>query len=370
MSFSFDLVKNGGTYKSCEYLNCAVSFTNDAIYSCCGKDLEGEVFLPFGFQAPLLYGNPTYDTVFNESFFDTIYQKKLEYIGKLNSIEASCCDGCTFIKTDNWKPFPKLNFEVVTFEGDHICNASCVYCKQDHSKKSTYSVYELTKACVDFGYIDANHSNNFFTFGGGEPTLMQNFDEIMDKVGLVGNRHFYTTCIKFSEKIAQYMEIAKNGGIIVSLDAGTPETYKKIKGVDQFYKVIENFKKYYERSKYKNRVTLKYIVREDNCSEEEIDAFLQMIADNGLYNIQVMVDIDFHVKGKPSDKVRAGVYYLTLRIPLVARCRPAFQINSNKILNLNEKLRMAETFYHRLLIHKIEEKGLDIQDIIQYVREL
>lgn len=368
MGFDAEIIKRGGTYLSCEELRAGIHFSKDRIYYCCKRDVINGDSNPYSYDLPILFDGIDENTVYDDKFFNKLYDNKIDFITKINEGHECECSNCAYLEERNWEPMPNL-FVNLHIGADYICNANCSYCEQDHAAKSKYNLYEFIKNMVDLGYFDVNNENNYASFGGGEPTLMRNFDEIVDKIGKVGRRHFLTTCITFNERIAQYMETATTGGLFFSIDAGTRETFKKVKGVDQFDKSIANFKKYYDRTKYKNRITLKYIVMEENCSEEEIDAFLKMIEDNGLYGISIIINRNFYVD--VTDKVRAGIYYLALRVPLVARCRPYFGVNApRQLVGINEKLRMNETFYHRLLIHKIEEKGLDIQDIIQYVREL
>lgn len=81
-------------------------------------------------------------------------------------------------------------------------------------------------------------------------------------INLVRGRRavFYTNCMKFDEGIAQNLHDNPVSGINLSIDAGTPETWKKIKGIDNFEKVTENLARYYTQSARPGQISLKYIV--------------------------------------------------------------------------------------------------------------
>jgi MoaA/NifB/PqqE/SkfB family radical SAM enzyme len=83
---------------------------------------------------------------------------------------------------------------------------------------------------------------------------------------------FYTNASIFSEEIAALLRVYR-ASIYVSLDAGTRETFKKIKGVDNFYKVCNNLRKYADINRY--HMILKYIYLPGiNDSKEDLDGFV------------------------------------------------------------------------------------------------
>jgi molybdenum cofactor biosynthesis enzyme MoaA len=76
------------------------------------------------------------------------------------------------------------------------------------------------------------------------------------------------------------------GSIVTSIDAGTPETFYKIKGVNLFHQVLENLREYALVANTK--VTAKMILTPDNCMEA-MD-FLNAIEKAGIRTILVDVD--------------------------------------------------------------------------------
>lgn len=82
-------------------------------------------------------------------------------------------------------------------------------------------------------------------FGGGEPTLLPEFEDI---IRLLLDYKFYdlrvhTSGIKYSPILERGIREGRLR-VIVSVDAGSAETFKKIKQVDAYNIVRENIRKY------------------------------------------------------------------------------------------------------------------------------
>lgn len=84
--------------------------------------------------------------------------------------------------------------------------------------------------------------------------------------------YFYTNASVFNEKVAEILSKGRSK-ICVSMDAGTRETFAKIKGIDIFDKVCENLRRYSEYGV----VELKYIFLPGvNDNKTDIDGFLAL----------------------------------------------------------------------------------------------
>lgn len=315
MGFNIETVKNGGIYTSCIWLQGGAFLNSDAMYHCCSPEISNEQ-TPSNYILPLLAAGVDNNTQYNRDFFNAMYANKLELIRKINSDEPCECIGCNFLHSKYWEPMQSLQFRRLILSSDQLCNCNCTYCPQDHSKRSPYNVLDFVNGAIGNSALNINEIDYIY-WVGGEPTLMADFEVLFGKLKPKYN-DISTTCIKFSEQIAQALAGQDYCSLNVSIDAGTREMYAKIKGVDQFHKVIENFKKYYDRSRDKSRVSLKYILTADNCSEAEIDSFVQVIQDNKLYGTSIVVDCDYNSNGI-SDNIRAGMYYMALKLPLVNR---------------------------------------------------
>lgn len=84
------------------------------------------------------------------------------------------------------------------------------------------------------------------------------------------------------------MKTGRTVNILTSLDAGTRETYKAIKRVDCFDKVIENLKRYPVKDV---DFKLKYIFLDGvNDNETDVDGFYDIVKDVGCRTIVLSSD--------------------------------------------------------------------------------
>ena len=88
---------------------------------------------------------------------------------------------------------------------------------------------------------------------------------------------FYTNGFIFDEAIAKELHDNPRAFMNISLDAGTAETWRKIKGVNNFSHVIDNLKRYSRVAYYPQQITLKYIVFPGiNDSDEDFLSFVEL----------------------------------------------------------------------------------------------
>jgi sulfatase maturation enzyme AslB (radical SAM superfamily) len=79
-------------------------------------------------------------------------------------------------------------------------------------------------------------------WGGGEPVLLENFDKIFttvtEKIKPFGNM-VYSNAIKYNDNIEKFL-CEDKAKLTTSIDAGNLKTFKKIRGVMAFEKVLKN----------------------------------------------------------------------------------------------------------------------------------
>ena len=89
---------------------------------------------------------------------------------------------------------------------------------------------------------------------------------------------FFTNAFIFDAGIAKELHDNPAAHINLSIDSGTPETWHKVKGVDNFYHVLDNLAAYRKASQRAGQITLKYIVCPGiNDSEEDFLAFVDIV---------------------------------------------------------------------------------------------
>ena len=148
-------------------------------------------------------------------------------------------------------------------------------------------------------------------FGGGEPTIAPEFEELIKLLTESGftNMRIHSSGIKYSPAIA---EAIKKGvlNIVISIDAGCEKTYKKIKNVNCYNKVIENMKKYASVNTYGyGLMTSKYIIIPNiNDNRKEIDLWLESVQRAGVRWIAVDIeDVWYKI-----NRATISDYYLNL----------------------------------------------------------
>src|SRR5262249_22097925 len=124
--------------------------------------------------------------------------------------------------------------------------------------------------------------------GGGEPTLFDEFEELLTEFSRRKyNQWLHTNGVRAPAAVLSGTTDCSNIHILCSVDAGAPETYKKIKKRDEYKTVWRNMFLYRQHGAH---VVVKYIVTEENCSRKEIHAFVQDARRHG--RPFVLADID------------------------------------------------------------------------------
>jgi pyruvate-formate lyase-activating enzyme len=166
------------------------------------------------------------------------------------------CEGCTFLQKSLYKTQTVRDIHITQCKGD-VCNLRCVYCiawpTMNINRQRDLKAL-LTELCTAYQGIPFN-----CTFVNGEFFARGDADEILeyleDKECTIS---FTSNGTVFSERLLKMIrsDKAKVKQIVCSLDAGTRQTYKKIRGQDYFDNVLTNLKQYSEAGLY---ITLKYI---------------------------------------------------------------------------------------------------------------
>ena len=280
-----------------------------------------------------------------------------EYTTKLTddirNNRPNACDKCHHLEYGFWHKTVKL--DTVSFgtnqPGD-VCNYKCVYCfaeNQLHRLKNDedgYTTYEILRQLSEMPEFDTPNFN--IQLSNGEFCANKYCDEIFDvllktkwEVAFVTNMSIYR------EKFAEFLKTGRARSVQTSLDAGTPETYKKVKGLDTFEKVKQNLKKY---PFDKTSLRLKYIFLEGiNDNETDIDGFFEVVKEVGCKTIVLSSDLF-----KPyTDKMRK----LTVRLIKKAKPEGILVSGNNSYLAATDEEFIARTYNNiDLTPEKIEQE--------------
>ena len=199
------------------------------------------------------------------------------------------CDGCSFLQERDWLDVPPYLIGVMDISVSSACQLRCQYCytvkTPEIAGRSSYDLYETCSEFVRNGWLSPN-ANIVWT--GGEPTAFKRFDETLSLLMQGNIRHrIFTNGYRYSETVARG---AMEGHVqlICSLDAGTAETYEKVKGKNYFERVKETCSKYAESA---GDFRLKYLCVKDNARKTDADGFMNLVQQWGIKNIFLDADL-------------------------------------------------------------------------------
>ncbi|MCL2185400.1 MAG: radical SAM protein [Treponema sp.] len=203
--------------------------------------------------------------------YDMIQKYGERMINDLKLGKICSCSYCSNLKEGNISNFStKFFFNIGSgIKGSEYCNMKCIYCSfLNINNKNDIFNYSLMDI-FNFLSFNFNSDDLFITYGCGEITVSPYYKYIMniwEKKNWCGR--LITNALIFKDEISKLLK-QKRISLNVSLDAGTEDTYFKIKGVNYFSKNIKTLKKYSEMD---GNIELKYILL-NNLNDNETDIF-------------------------------------------------------------------------------------------------
>ncbi|MBQ4122985.1 radical SAM protein [bacterium] len=270
-------------YLSCRYIEHGMDFEHERLETCCFTCHSGGGHITL--QDPYKGENIDWEKLFEQ-------KRKYREEHKKGNILPNC-KGCIFLEEKEWNDEDYIDF--LQFNYWIQCNSKCVYCYEVQNRKKfdkikPYNTVPIIKEMIEKNIL---RPGGEVAFGGGEPTIAPEFEDLIKLLTDSGftNMRIHSSGIKYSPAIA---EAIKKGvlNIVVSIDAGCEKTYKKIKNVNCYKKVIENMKKYaaVNTNEY-GLMTSKYIIIPNiNDNRKEIDMWLESIKKAGVKWIAVDIE--------------------------------------------------------------------------------
>lgn len=294
---------------------------------------------------PIYYENYSNEDIDYERF----YNIKKEAFSMLNEqdIDKSPCKDCFYLR-----PMKEGDTIDATYRMLHLshwthCNCGCIYCArmQDSkgeiaskaSKSSYYSMLPIIKKLYKNKLLDKE--NLVVVFQGGDISVLKEFKDLVKvclKNGLkeayiVTNNTIYQPMVKELLK-------KKKGQLITSLDAGTPETYLKIKRIDKFHSSVSNLKKYASVTNGE-KIVVKYIIVENyNDNIEEIYKFLDLMSSIGIKNTEFQIENKYALFAD-LDKDPLPQHYADLYLSFIKKCS---ELNLNFLIEERTKYVMEK----------------------------
>ena len=281
----FDIFKKNKKYISCEYLEHGIHFHVDGIFHCCccfHSDANNE---------PVIKSTNNIDKDFN----DFIKAKKIarNEFRKGNIIHR--CKDCFHLKEKIWDN--ENIIKLLSITANKKCNCDCVYCDTHIDKIGNNLVPDLPV----YDFILKLHkakliaADCYIDIGGGEPTIHFEFEKLLAFLMDITNTRIciHTSAVKYSNMIENLIK-QNRANVVISIDSGNSDLYKKIKNVDKFDIVSENIKKYcqaQENTTELHQVALKYIILpEVNDKYDYMIEFLQHAKKLGCHAIRTDVE--------------------------------------------------------------------------------
>ena len=298
MNKKFEDYKPDDIVKSCPYLENGSCFELDGMHCCCLGTIISPTII-------------TKDEI-NENKYDynLILERKQELFLNINNNDekAGLCLKCANVKEKKFKDVDLTNIGgqplPAGFNIQHYtaCNERCSYCcyaQTNNFKPPQYDLLKVLDICKKQNHLK---KGCWIDFSGGEPAILKDFEKILtyfdeNKLGTVV---VYSNASIYSHKI---YELLKEDKIILttSVDTGLKSTYAKIRGLDAFPKVFENLLKYRESGTH--NIWLKYVVTEDNRTEDDLWSFITTMVALRPDKIMVCPDFPYGDKQIPKETV-------------------------------------------------------------------
>ena len=262
-------------YKSCYWIESGINFDRDAYKVCCLYSAKGG-------GNTIVKDNYKGEPVDWDEFFS--FKKQMKDIHKSGKVYPKC-EGCIFLEERDW-PDDHTKISMINLDYWTKCNSRCSYCHTmaDKDAYNRFKNYNFLPILKDMIKRDILRPNGHVSFGGGEVTLLKEFDKLLHifmEAGFPLTR-IHSSCIKYSRAIEKGL---KNGcvDLIVSVDAGSKQMHEKVKQVKSYDKVWKNLKRYASHQKDPFAVKVKYILIPGvNDSKEEIELWLKKAKDDGI----------------------------------------------------------------------------------------
>ncbi len=263
------------SYKFCHRLKNALFFSNSDIIHCCsGEEQTSPKFM---------------DNYYGE-FFDKnlLYESKksAQLRAKNGEVPFKACENCHSFTEEEWDD--DLSIKDISISHWTACNCNCFYCytAKDKNYFNTRKPYKLMPVLEEIK--DIIDFNGVVRFIGGDVAMLEEFEQIVDFFYDNGMRDFYvpTSGIKFLPTIEKIL-LGGYGHVIVSVDSGNAEMYRKIKQVDCFDKVAENILRYISAANEGGSLfELKYILIPNlNDNVEQVRSWLDFAEKIGAKNL-------------------------------------------------------------------------------------
>ncbi len=300
----------------CKDLAGCLQFFSGALLLCC----KGGVRDPFACEW-FMEGRPVQESI------DRFLEKRAYYMeeSKQGRVPLYCRD-CSFLTQAPVEDSP--NIECFGISDHTFCNADCVYCSDACTVPRMRMV---TTAEERFDAIAGTLENlqreglldphGTIILSSGEITVNPYKEKIYAALRRVLRDspelelRVYSNGFIYDRELAELLEMGKGTFLQCDLDAGTPESFIKVKGFNRFDAVREDLKEYAKRG----TVKLKYIVLPGwNDSPADYDGTIGLLKELGCGELMVSIENVASKEGERA-RIRASLYAAARLMALLER---------------------------------------------------
>jgi len=255
------------------------------------------------------------------------------------------------------------------------CNNACDYCWLQWADNgrgrpkfpaNSYGILAAIEQLVDRGLITARTIIDFG--GGGEPSIAPDFDQLFEQFVRRGLEVWlHTNSVRISPVVLAGQLELRSVHVVCSVDSGTRETYQNVKQRDHFEQVWANLRAYKAAGA---QVLVKYIMQSNNCSPQDIEAFMARIRESGI--LSVLWDIDQRYRN-PASEVIMGLAHLhhLCRNERISLLPANIGLNPEDGEEINARIQVACRFFEHSTFERIRDRaGTPRENETNKLREL
>ncbi len=165
----------------------------------------------------------------------------------------------------SWKPqSPDPTYPIsVELSLTNKCNFNCIWCSDKDLREREEDSLDLETLDALFKDLSENGTQGIVIEGGGEPTIFDKFNEVLD---MIDRYNLSKGLITNGSLRLKPEQLRRFEWIRVSLDSSTPMEHKELKGYDGFERILSNIAHY---AKHCGLVGIGYVVTNKNLSNIE-----------------------------------------------------------------------------------------------------
>ncbi len=290
------------SYLSCKDLKKSIFLGPQEIIGCCKRFFyEGKI------KGDIVLMSNTED-INLQKILDR--KKEVEYL--INSDCFEDCVGCPYIQRYDKGKEEKIDY--ISLENFTYCNMRCNYCSPKYygGREPSYDTDSIIHELLNHNHLS---ENVHVVWGGGEPTLKPKFDYITNNL-LQSNNISKVRVLSNSLSFSKYLHSVCNNDkirIVTSIDAGSQDKFKEVRGKGNIKEVLKNLSIYSNSMSHPENLTIKYIMTEDNYHTEELQEFVSTLLSYNFENNLFQISCNFKLE-EPTKEMILSIYELAARL--------------------------------------------------------